>query len=277
MKVQIPKQVQTLLKDKNVLYIVFFLAITNLFGYLLMHNFEAVAFFLITGLLTSYFSKNMTVIMIVAMFLTNFLSIGRRVQYVVRESMTNKKDVDEDKTTKKDKEDKTDDTGSDDDLDDGVLRKLPEKTRGGDIKTKSNSKSHTTMNDDEDDEDDVDVSEDGSGVKGVSLDTTKKTKTKTNATQTKLEPVGKLNQEKTVETAYDQIDSLLSSGAIKNMSSDTQRLAKRQAELMKQMNTLTPMVENGMKTLEKLGGMEKMNSMIEGLTSIMNKFGGGKK
>jgi hypothetical protein len=271
MKVQVPKQIQTLLKDKNVLYIVFFLAFTNLFGYLLTHNFEAVAFFLVAGLLTSYFSKNMTIIMLVAMFLTNFLAIGRRVQYVVRESMTNQKDADAKKNksnnavNEQDKEKQEKDTDSD--VDDGVLRKLPEKTRGGDIKPK-----HTV---DVEDDDVDDEESDGSGVKGVPMDMTKKNKNTTKTT--KLESVGNLDKEKTVETAYDQIDNLLSSGAIKNMSSDTQRLAKRQAELMKQMNTLTPMVENGMKTLEKLGGMEKMNSMIEGLTSIMNKFGGGKK
>ena len=65
--------IKSLLKDKNVLYIVLFLAVTNLFGYLLMREVDAVIFFLIVGFLTSYFSKNMIVVMLVAMISTNFL------------------------------------------------------------------------------------------------------------------------------------------------------------------------------------------------------------
>ena len=45
MKFKIPKT-DKLLNDKNVLYVVFVLAILNLLGYLVVQNTEAVAFFL---------------------------------------------------------------------------------------------------------------------------------------------------------------------------------------------------------------------------------------
>jgi hypothetical protein len=57
----------SLLKDKNVLYIVVFIAIANLLGYLMLHDFEAILFFLLVGFLTTYFSKNMIIILIVGM------------------------------------------------------------------------------------------------------------------------------------------------------------------------------------------------------------------
>lgn len=205
------RELNQLLKDKNVLYIVLFLAVTNLFGYIIIGNLEAVVFFLIIGFLTSYFSKNMIVIMLVAMLTTNFLVAGRRVGYAVKEAMTNKETKDKDENKDENKDDKKDKVDN--------------------------------MNDKGKDEMDMDKDD-----------------------------VGEIDHAGTVEAAYDQIDKLLNSDAIKHMSNDTQRLAGRQAELMKQMQTLTPMVEQGMKSLEKLGGMEKMTSMIEGLTSIVGKF-----
>ena len=55
--------VKSLLKDKNVLYVVLFLAVMNLFGYLMLRDLDAVFFFLALGLVTSYFSKNMIIVM----------------------------------------------------------------------------------------------------------------------------------------------------------------------------------------------------------------------
>lgn len=214
------RELNQLLKDKNVLYIVLFLAVTNLFGYIVTGNLEAVVFFLIIGFLTSYFSKNMIVVMLVAMLTTNFLVAGRRVGGAVKEAMTNKENG------KENGKDKIKDNGKDNGKD----------------------KSKETNNDAHDDN--------------------------TAHNEKDTDDVGELDHAGTVEAAYDQIDKLLNSDAIKHMSNDTQRLAGRQAELMKQMHTLTPMVEQGMKSLEKLGGMEKMTSMIEGLSSIVGKFGG---
>lgn len=62
-----------LLKNKVVLYVVFFFAVTNLFGYILVGNLEAVIGFVLIGYMTTFFSKNMIIVMLSAMLLTNFL------------------------------------------------------------------------------------------------------------------------------------------------------------------------------------------------------------
>jgi hypothetical protein len=72
-------KLKSLLKDKNVLYIVFFLALVNLFGFLMLGNMDAVIFFLVVGFLTSYFSKNMIIIMLVTIILTNFFISSRHL------------------------------------------------------------------------------------------------------------------------------------------------------------------------------------------------------
>jgi len=66
-------KLNSLLKDKNVLYITLFIAIANLFGFLMLRQMDAIVFFLIVGFLTSYFSKNMIIIMVIAILSTNFL------------------------------------------------------------------------------------------------------------------------------------------------------------------------------------------------------------
>ena len=79
MKLKMPTlpKMGKVLNDKNVLYIVFILAILNILGYLLVRNTEAIAFFLIVGFLTTYFSKNMIVVLLVSMVSTSIFSSTR--------------------------------------------------------------------------------------------------------------------------------------------------------------------------------------------------------
>lgn len=79
---------KSLLKDKNVLRIVALLSVFNLLGYLMMQNLDAVAFFIIIGFLTTYFSKNMIIVLLVAMVATNFLVMSRSKGENIIEGMT---------------------------------------------------------------------------------------------------------------------------------------------------------------------------------------------
>ena len=98
-----------LLKNKVVLYIVFSFAVSNLFGYILVGNLEAVIGFVLIGYITTFFSKNMIIVMLSAMLLTNFLvasqnnNIQEGMDYDGKEKKENKlpkkkskKDDDED-------------------------------------------------------------------------------------------------------------------------------------------------------------------------------------
>ena len=85
---------KSLLKDKNVLYVVLFIAITNLFAYLMRREFDAIVFFLVVGFLSSYFSKNMIIIMLIAILSTNFLIGTKLLGKAVKEGMTSNDDND---------------------------------------------------------------------------------------------------------------------------------------------------------------------------------------
>jgi len=86
---------KSLAKDKNVLRIVVILSAANVLGYLLLRELDAIALFAVIGFLTSYFSKNMIVVLLTALVATNFLIVSRRVGSV-REGMTTGSDDEED-------------------------------------------------------------------------------------------------------------------------------------------------------------------------------------
>lgn len=79
----------TLLKNKNVLYVVSFLALTNIFSYLINNNVDAVILFILIGYVTTYFSKNMILVLLVPMLTTNFLLALRTMGNNVREGLEN--------------------------------------------------------------------------------------------------------------------------------------------------------------------------------------------
>ena len=64
-------KLKSLLKNKNFLYFVLFIAVVNTFGYLMMRETEAVMLFALVGFLTSYFTKNKTIVLLTAVVVTN--------------------------------------------------------------------------------------------------------------------------------------------------------------------------------------------------------------
>jgi hypothetical protein len=56
---------------------------------------------------------------------------------------------------------------------------------------------------------------------------------------------------KTVENAYDQLNDIIGSDGIKNLTSDTQNLMKQQMQLTKSMDNIKPMMEGMNNLLDK--------------------------
>lgn len=78
-----------LLGNRIVLYVVLGLALANVMGYMTMGNNDAVIMFFVLGVLASYFSKNMIVIMGVPLLLVSLFEVMRRRE---REGLENKDD-----------------------------------------------------------------------------------------------------------------------------------------------------------------------------------------
>ena len=89
MKVKAP----AILKNKYVLYLLLVVALVNVLGYLAMKDYKSLGLFMSVGLLSTYFSKNMSVTLLVAILVTALVAINDKV----REGMENKDEDDDDK------------------------------------------------------------------------------------------------------------------------------------------------------------------------------------
>lgn len=221
-------EVRDALKDKRVLYVVLFLAVSNLFGFLMAQNFNGIILFLLSGLISTYFSRNMIVVMLVAMVVSNILS-GTNMFRSIQEGMENEKKEDEEEEEGEKKE--------------GMAKKEGmTKKEGMEKKDKQgmSTLSPSSLDDEE------------------------------NASK-KLKSKPKIDYAGTLESAYDNLDNLLSSDALKNMTSDTQRLAEKQKTLMGNIKKLEPMMQKAGAMLEGLD-MQGMQGMIQSLTKNMGVF-----
>ena len=100
-----------LLHNKYVLYISFFFAILTAARYLLGNNLEAVGIFVIVGFLTTYFSKNMIVVLLTTTILTNFIVMVQNRKSSMIEGMETQADKPADDKPADDKAPGTDTKG----------------------------------------------------------------------------------------------------------------------------------------------------------------------
>ena len=94
----------SMLKNKYVLYILLVVALGNVLGYLAIEDYKSLGLFISVGLLSTYFSKNMSVTLIVAIIVTACVAINNKV----REGLENKKEEEKEGMTKGKVECKTD-------------------------------------------------------------------------------------------------------------------------------------------------------------------------
>jgi hypothetical protein len=94
------------LHNKYVLYISFFFAILTAARYLIGNNLEAVGIFVIIGFLTTYFSKNMIIVLLTTTILTNFIVMVQNRKYSTIEGMKSNEDKSTDNTKSENSDEK---------------------------------------------------------------------------------------------------------------------------------------------------------------------------
>tara|TARA_Y100001970_G_scaffold273651_1_gene372180 strand:- start:5575 stop:6153 length:579 start_codon:yes stop_codon:yes gene_type:complete len=89
-------RIEDFFQSKYVLYIILGITIVNLLGYLSMGDFGSITLFILVGILTNFFNKNMGIILVVSLFITNLVVakefINKKIeQYKIKESFESKK------------------------------------------------------------------------------------------------------------------------------------------------------------------------------------------
>ena len=231
-----PSSVSKLLTNRYVLYLVALLALFNVIGYMMMDKTQIVILFVLIGYLMTHFSKNMVIVLLVPLVLVNLLSSGMMMKEGFSEGMCNPGETEVDGKCVPDK--KTDDDKS------PATEEAFDTCKDGEKFDEKEAKCVPVPAEAPPAKKDGFAS--AGGRKGSS----------------------RVDMGSTLEQAYDDLNSVLGSDGIKNLTADTQNLMKQQLHLAEAMKGMGPLMEQAQGMLKTLN--------IDGigdLPSLIKKFG----
>ena len=254
-----------LLTNKYFLYFMVFLSATNVLGYLVTNKQNAVIFFALVSLLTYQFSKNMAVVLLIAIIATNFMMSNK----MMREGMTNDEESPAlEKAAAADPQIAAtlpivkNSTNNDE-----IKQKIENSTAGagGAGAAGAGAAGATNLSDNQNiDMNNTDlnkpvaesnipqgVGEKMSGKKGKSSES--------------FGP--RLDYAATIEQSYQNLDQLLGSDSIKQLTGDTQKLMSQQQNLFNTMNQMVPVLE-GAQNMLKGFDMSSLTSSLKGMSAL---------
>ena len=284
------------LKNTTILYGVFIITLLIILNRLYKNKTITVAIMLLSGFVATFYSKNMIIILLVSVI--SAIIITPLVSCMTREGLENKDENDpkDDENEGKDDENEVLDEGMEDKQDKTVGSPVLEGQRNEEIRQKNkrdNEKNKREENKREENrrENNSKAVQPAVKKKVNSPPTTNKqtvnegyygqtiTPAQYNSYGSKTDDIDinsrhkpKLDYAATLESAYDSLDKLLSSDAIKQMSSDTAKLAEKQQQLMGNMTKIQPMIEKAGSVLDKMPNLGGMESMMEGLKDKLAGF-----
>ena len=227
-----------LLTNKYFLYFMVFLSAMNLMGYMALHQANAVILFALIGVISYQFSKNMAVVLLISLLMTNLFAAN--------------------KTIKEGLENQTDDTA--DTASDTTSTKNKTKPSGTAKAAASTAKASASKPSTP-----IDVNNLGLNSSIITPDIPPEPfdNQGSNKKNTKNGSSSRIDYASTLESAYDNLDKVLGSEGIQNLTKDTQTLMAKQQELFQTMQSMTPMLQQAkdmikgfdMKSLEGLSGL----------------------
>lgn len=255
-------------QNKIVLYGSLLLVLLTILRHLAANNVNAVVLIALIGLVMSYFSKNMIIVLLTA-FASVFLleMLGYRG---VMEGMKAEKDADANADADADKD-----------------RTSPRtRTRSTSPRTKSTSpRTKVDVAKDKTDADDEKPEEETK----KEINSKKITKTKTKQGMATLSPASydgkdhdadegdgvkgsssanRIDYASTLEQAYDNIETIIGEDGVRGLTDQTKSLMNQQKELMNNMKEMGPLLKSAEGFMEQLtggGGIGGITSMLQGL------------
>ena len=240
------KKANKFFENKMVLYFSLFLAVTTILGFLLLKKWHAVVFFVLIAFILSFITNNMAIILLISIFGANLALLKDSVREGMEDSTTSTT-IGSKKSTGNTSTGKSSNSSS---------HKTGSGTGSGNVKQKGSNKendittalSSSTSSTHNNTESMVDGD---SGYDFVSVHKDKKAKNGND----------RLDYASTLESAYDNLETMLDGNSLGKLTEDTQRLMKTQQELFKTMETMAPMVGQAKSMLEGFN--------LKGLTDIL--------
>ena len=266
---KLPKVVETLLNDKNVLYIVAFLATMNFFGYIILRDSYALLIFLSIGFISTYFSKNMTIVLLSTLLLTNFITV------LSRNFVINKEGFDATSTATDATTDATTDAKK------PVAAAAAAATKPASVTTASAS--GVTGAGGASNKMSKKVAA-GASSTAASVQKPNGEKNTTKEPMTELSPASlddeddlpvnnRVDYAKTLEKTYDNLENLVGKDGVNGLTSQTNVLMEQQQKLMENMKSMEPLLKTAQSFLDKFES-SSMGKMFEKIPGMSSMFGG---
>lgn len=226
-------KLKNIITNKYILYTIMLVALMNVIGFITIRDYNSLIFFFVIALLSSYFSKNMTVNLLVAVLGTNVLFANNRL----REGLTAEKG--KCSLNKGAKEPKK-----------PCLELEENECTSADVCSWSTKSAFSGQ---------------GKGVPSSTPAVLKKEKD-----DDETDDVERVDYAKTMSDAYANLQNMLGDDGIKNLSRDTKDLMTQQKDLMKSFEGLGPMIKeaggmmNSLKDLPDLGNLQNMMKSLHG-------------
>lgn len=250
------KEAEKLLANKYFLYFIIFLSATNVLGYLVNYRFNSAIIFILIGLIMHQFSKNLVVVLLVALVITNMLAAMGGLREGLDGSM--KENISEKQSSKEttaanntDKVANNDDTSSTDPEVEEAISAIKDKVK----KAQDAKKDTGVIYDHKTDANDGPVANESFSSAG-----------KTKSGSKSKGPY--IDHAATVEQSYQHLEDILGNDGIKNLTKDTQNLIEKQKKMYENIQNMMPMVEQAQSFLK--------NFDINQINNLMNVAGGKK-
>jgi hypothetical protein len=249
----------------------------NFFGYIILRDSYALLIFLSVGFISTYFSKNMTVVLLSTLLLTNFITVLSRnfvinkegfdanaaasTDAAVNDAGTTANATTTDATTVTDPKKPV--------AANSVVNKAKPVVMGaGGASTKASKK----------------VAASASST-AAAVPTGEKNAGTTKEPMTELSPASlddeddlpvnnRVDYAKTLEKAYDNLENLVGKDGVNGLTSQTNVLMEQQQKLMENMKSMEPLLKTAQSFLDKFES-SSMGKLFEKIPGMSSMFGGG--
>ena len=219
------KNFNKLFQNVFVLYLLVALAIINVIGYVYNRNLSSLVLFIVIGIGTSFITKNMIWILFCTILLTNIIS-----QTGILRGQSNIEGLESSKNPKKNTK-KMMEEKMEINMSKPPMASSSSKTNKG--KSKMNPSIFSELSDSES-EDEAVISK------------------------------PKINQKKTLENSFSNLDKMIGSKGVQNMTKDTSDLLEKQEHLIGQLKSMEPMMTKANDMLQTLQGGNILGGLFSG-------------
>ena len=218
-----------LVNNKITLYVVAIIALMSLFGYIMNSEFSAIVLFFLIGGVAYSFTKNMTIVLGSAVIVTTIASMSRGF-FVYQEGNQNRLDSSGNEVSS------NNEVSSDDEV-------IPSNTVSSGEKSMSGKSKEEGL--------------------------TQLSPALFNNIPNKDQMQKQLGKATEMEQAYDNLEKIMGKENIQSISTDTKDLIKQQNELIKQLKTMTPALNDAMSSIGNLD-LSKLTNMFSSATKTLS-------